>query len=616
MLLNDDFVEATITLFPPGNGENSDADSGDEDNFEFDNLSRNQLLAAAEVDINYGGHATTTIGDGDEMEEVVHHNRRSKRLNPDESTESILDVSGDLWADEVLDTEVPMPEETRWLSSQPPPQPPAVWQRRDLVPKMYSNLPKEDQSNSFGGTPLSFFNLFFDDVVINHIVEMTNLYAHRDKNKPTFSIDADEIRAFLAILLLSGYNPRPRTRMYWESNAFVHCSPLADIMTRKRFEEVMACFHLCDNDNLDRSDKMSKVRPFFNLINKRCLKNRSNLSNLSVDEAMLPYFGRNSSKQRIPNKPIRVGYKVWVLAEESGYVIQFDPYQGAKSCGPQRSTPQTWGLGEMVVLELLDVMPKGESYHVFMDNFFCSMRLLKFLGDKNIRASGTLRQNRISKSCTISRKKIMQQGKRGDMEQETAADNSTTLIAWKDNRVVYFASNCDQKSPEQNVKRYCRDAKQKVTVKQPLGIHKYNKSMGGVDRADQNVSAYRISIRSNKWWWPLFAWVPDMVVQNAWFLYRKNKAPNDPSYDLLGFRREVAEVILQKFSRNSSRTSNRTDTISRNVSNDIRYDQIGHFSEPCATTKRCALCKKNTRRWCSKCGKGLHDRCFNSFHGF
>ena len=48
-------------------------------------------------------------------------------------------------------------------------------------------------------------------------------------------------------------------------------------------------------------------------------------------------------------------------------------------------TTQTWGLGEKVVLELLNAMPKGESYHVLMDNFFCSMRLLKFLGANNIR---------------------------------------------------------------------------------------------------------------------------------------------------------------------------------------------------------------------------------------
>ena len=58
---------------------------------------------------------------------------------------------------------------------------------------------------------------------------------------------------------------------------------------------------------------------------------------------------------------------MWVLAEENVYIIQFDPYQGAKC--PQRSSSQTWGLGEMTVLQLLDVLPEGISYHVFIDNF-------------------------------------------------------------------------------------------------------------------------------------------------------------------------------------------------------------------------------------------------------
>ena len=135
---------------------------------------------------------------------------------------------------------------------------------------------------------------------------MTNLYAHRDKNKLTFSIDAAEIHVFLAILLLSGYSPRPRTRMYWESNTFVHCSPLTNIMSRNRFEEVMACFHLCDNDNLDRSDKMSKVRPFLNLINKRCLDNHYNLTNLSVNDPCYPI-----SVEIVVSNAFKISRYVW-----------------------------------------------------------------------------------------------------------------------------------------------------------------------------------------------------------------------------------------------------------------------------------------------------------------
>ena len=64
------------------------------------------------------------------------------------------------------------------------------------------------------------------------------------------------------------------------------------------------------------------------------MKYRVNEEDYSFDEAMLPYFGRNNSKQRIQNKPVRVGYKMWVLSESSGYVAQFHPYQGAKFGGP------------------------------------------------------------------------------------------------------------------------------------------------------------------------------------------------------------------------------------------------------------------------------------------
>ena len=243
---------------------------------------------------------------------------------------------------------------------------------------------------------------------------------------------------------------------------------------------------------------------------------------------------------------------------------------------------------------------------------------MKFLGQNNIKASGTLRQNRISSTCDIKTKKpALQKGKRGHSEQQTADDNSATVIGWKDNKVVFFTSNCDARTPEVPVKRYCRDAKEKIIVKQPLCISKYNKSMGGVDRADQNVSAYRIGIRSKKWWWALFAWVPDMIMQNAWVLYRRYKAPSDPNYDLLSFRREVVNVYLTQYTANYSNNSDHCGlNKAHSVSQSIRLDQQGHYSELCQTTKRCAVCRKNTRKWCPKCKKGIHNRCFNSFHGF
>ena len=144
-----------------------------------------------------------------------------------------------------------------------------------------------------------------------------------------------------------------------------------------------------------------------------------------------------------------------------------------------------------------------------------------------------------------------------------------------------------------------------------------------VDRAEQNVSSYRISIRGKKWWWSLFAWVLDVALQNSWILYKTFKSNNEPSLDLLNFRREVVKVYFTKYRRSSqARSSSQSSVVDHSqarrgaVLADIRYDKIGHFSESCPTTKRCAHCRKTTNRWCRKCDRGIHDRCFNEYHGF
>ena len=75
---------------------------------------------------------------------------------------------------------------------------------------------------------------------------------------------------------------------------------------------------------------MAKIRPFYDMIYERCLQYCPDCDDLSVDESTTPYYGGNCSKQHTKNKPVRVGYKMWVLAESFGYIVQFDPYQGTK----------------------------------------------------------------------------------------------------------------------------------------------------------------------------------------------------------------------------------------------------------------------------------------------
>ena len=48
-------------------------------------------------------------------------------------------------------------------------------------------------------------------------------------------------------------------------------------------------------------------------------------------------------------------------------------------------------------------------------------------------------------------------------------------------------------------RRYIKDQGGRVEIDQPNGISFYNKTMGRVDRMDQNIDARMINIRNKKW---------------------------------------------------------------------------------------------------------------------
>ena len=69
---------------------------------------------------------------------------------------------------------------------------------------------------------------------------------------------------------------------------------------------------------------------------------------------MISYYRTHGSKKRINNKSIQEEYKIWVVvAEAYGYVVQFRPYQDGKE-GKQVASYTKWGLGENVVLGLME----------------------------------------------------------------------------------------------------------------------------------------------------------------------------------------------------------------------------------------------------------------------
>ena len=100
------------------------------------------------------------------------------------------------------------------------------------------------------------------------------------------------------------------------------------LMIKNEFEDYKQFLRLADNENFDITDRFGKIRSLFDAINKLCVAYYRPEQHLSVDELMVPYFGKHGAKQYIHGKPIKFGYKLWVLEKPLGYCVQFRPYAG------------------------------------------------------------------------------------------------------------------------------------------------------------------------------------------------------------------------------------------------------------------------------------------------
>ena len=323
------------------------------------------------------------------------------------------------------------------------------------------------------------------------VVENSHLYA-RSKGNTSFSTIPDEVRAFVAILLVSGYSPAPRRKMYWSHDEDVHNEAIAASMTRNRFCEMMKYLHVSDNANLQADDKISKVWPLLSMLNEKFIHYFEFLKtqNLSIDESMVPYYGRHSAKQFIRGKPICFGYKMWVLTTALGYVVQFEPYQGAQGGQTQY---EGLGMGGPVVMDLISELHEevGNSFHLTFDNLFTSLKPVDCLTAKQIACTVTIRANRVE-NCPLKSVNEMKKLPRGSFDHATDDKSGIVVVRWNDNNA---ASNKVGIYPLQKANRWSRSERKRVDIEQPYLIKHYNKTMGGVDRMDQNVEKYRTAIR-------------------------------------------------------------------------------------------------------------------------
>ena len=233
------------------------------------------------------------------------------------------------------------------------------------------------------------------------------------------------------MLVLSGYHTLPQIDMYWSLDEDKGLPIIWKSISLNRFKSIKQNIHLSDNSCIDKTDKFAELRPFFMHINQKYQQFGIFSQHLSIDEEMVPYFGRHSSKIFIKGKPVRFWFKLWCLCSSDGYLFQFIPYGGAEANSEQKTMP----LGTSVVLKLLSVVPKPQMHKIYFDNFFFSYSLFEVLKEKGFFASGTVRKNRML-GCQLDDSKEIKKKPRCSYDFAFNKNAEVCAIKWNGNSVV------------------------------------------------------------------------------------------------------------------------------------------------------------------------------------
>jgi len=313
-----------------------------------------------------------------------------------------------------------------------------------------------------GSTPNQTWETIFSISMLNHIVLHTNLYAQRDKNSPNFSVSGGDVRKFLGIILLSGYQSLPQEQHYWSTqpDLGVGLLPVYNTMSRNRYFAMKKFIHFADNQNLKEGDKMSTISPLYQMLNNNLVQLGIFHELLSVDESMVPYFGRHSAKIFIRGKPIRFGYKIWGLCGNDGYPYHLKIYQGKEPT----ATAQQETLGKIVINTMVGIITENSdalNHELYFDNFFSSYELMCELAEKDVRATGTIRENRTggAKQKLIGSKELQ---KKDQGYFDYCTDGKVFVAKWHYNSIVTTASNWETHSPLHKVNRRVKGGKKRL----------------------------------------------------------------------------------------------------------------------------------------------------------
>ncbi len=457
--------------------------------------------------------------------------------------------------------------------------------------------------------PLSLFELYFDNTVVERILESTLAYADHKKSEMNvsyskfmlLSFTKAKLFSYLGALILLGLHGVRNHRYTWSTKTAQTLVRLSELLPCEQYELISTFLHLVTpSEELQLGNKLCKILPLHKYLKAKCLELYQPFRELSVDERMVKSKARTHFRQYIRNKPTKWGFKYWVIADTTGYTVDFEVYSGKAEIYSDK------GLSYDVVINLVQPF-MFQGYEVYFDNFYTSPILLQKLLENEIVATGTLNLNRKNIPSEVHQmKKYVQKLPRVTGYYYRQKKSSITYCVWKDTKTVVLASTAYPAHSENDVARRVKDpvTKSSITtnVPCPLMLEKYNRSMGGVDKSDQYISYHKVRRKTVKYWKTMFYHLIDVSVVNAHILYNWLQLQNSGKPMTENTFRDT--LVLKIIATYGTKTISQTSTSTSNT----RSYNVRHGSKlyPVSQRSRCIYCHLHnassfTQRKCPDC---------------
>ncbi|KAL0154474.1 hypothetical protein M9458_048737 [Cirrhinus mrigala] len=171
-------------------------------------------------------------------------------------------------------------------------------------------------------------------------------------------------------------------------------------------------------------------------------------------------------------------------------------------------------------MSLLDRKVLGSGYHVYMDDFYTSPKLLTDLFAMKFGACGTYGDHRKDFSKTTANS-LTKNPSRGSIRW--IWDGPLVCVKWMDTQVVSVCSTIHAACTGERVQRRVK-AQNTWKTKSfpcPAPVTAYNQHMGGVDLSDQLLQYYAAQHKTMKWYRKIFLHFLDIAATNAFILHKE-----------------------------------------------------------------------------------------------